>query len=191
MSSCLLSTKAAKRLIMGKCRSTAVVLYKSHHPRLLTLCWRSVDALLIICWRSVGARLTLCWHALSVEAMTTLIILPITAANISIMDKCRSAALGWHMMQHTQSLTLCWRSVSDWGCDHVAFSLPINATNPLIMGKCRSTAFGLYKMQHTRLLTLCSCSVDALLTVYWCSVDAVLILCWSSLSGEATSTLII
>jgi len=37
---------------------------------LLTLCWRSVDALLTLCWRSVDALLTLCWR--SVDALLTL-----------------------------------------------------------------------------------------------------------------------
>jgi len=85
-------------------------------------CWCFVDALLTLCWRSVHALLTLCWRSLSGESRSTLTILPIKATNTSIMDKSRSTALGWHNLQHTQSLTLCWRSFSDWGCDHVAFS---------------------------------------------------------------------
>jgi len=55
----LLRTKAANTLIMGKCRSTALESYKMQHPRLLTLCWPSVDALLKLCWWSVDALLTL------------------------------------------------------------------------------------------------------------------------------------
>jgi hypothetical protein len=85
-------------------------------------CWCSVDALLMLCWRSVDALLTLCWRSLSGEATSTLTILQIKEAITSIMDTCHSAALGWYKMQHTKSLTLCWRSFSDWGCDHVAFS---------------------------------------------------------------------
>jgi len=85
-------------------------------------CWRSVDTLLMLCWRFVDGLLTLCWRSLSGEATSTLTILHIKAADTSIMDKCRSATPGWYMMQHTKSLTLCWRSFSDWGCDHVAFS---------------------------------------------------------------------
>jgi len=89
---------------------------------LLMLCWCSVEALLTVCWRSVDSLLTLCWRSLLGEATPTLTILPIKAANTSIMDKCRSAALGWYKMQHTKSLTLCWRSFSAWGCDPVAFA---------------------------------------------------------------------
>ena len=53
-------------------------------------------------------------------------ILPIKAANMSNISKCRSTALGLCKMQHTKSLTLCWRSFSDWGCDHVAISFAHN-----------------------------------------------------------------
>jgi len=55
----LLHIKAADTSIMGKCHSIALGLYKMQHPRLLTLCWRSVDALLMLCWRCVDALLTL------------------------------------------------------------------------------------------------------------------------------------
>ena len=59
MSLFLLRTKAANTLIMGNCHTTALESYKMQHPRLLTLCWRSVDALLTLCWWSVDALLTL------------------------------------------------------------------------------------------------------------------------------------
>jgi len=88
---------------------------------LLTLCWRSVDALLTLCWRSVDALLTLCWRSFSGAVTSTLMLLPIQVANTLIMDKCRSTALGLYKMQHPNSSTLCWRSFSEWGCDHVAF----------------------------------------------------------------------
>jgi len=55
-------------------------------------------------------------------AALTQTILPIKTANTSIMGKCRSTALGLFKMQHPKSLTLCWRAISDWGCDHVAMS---------------------------------------------------------------------
>jgi len=89
---------------------------------LLTLCWPSVDPLLTLCWPSVDPLLTLCWHSLAGEAASTLTILLIQTANTSIVDKSRSTALGWYKMQHPNSLALCWRSFSAWGCDHVAFS---------------------------------------------------------------------
>jgi hypothetical protein len=38
------------------------------------------------------------------------------------MGKCRIAALGLYKMQHPKFLTLCLRSFSDWGWDHVTFS---------------------------------------------------------------------
>jgi hypothetical protein len=40
---------AANPSIMGKCRSTALALYKMQHSKLLTLCWHSVDAVLMLC----------------------------------------------------------------------------------------------------------------------------------------------
>jgi len=45
MSQSLLLIAAANTLIMGKRHSTAHELYKMQHPRLLMLCWRSVDSL--------------------------------------------------------------------------------------------------------------------------------------------------
>jgi len=59
-------------------------------------------------------------------AVLTQTILPIKAANTSIMGKCRSTAHGLCKMQHTKSFTLCWRSFSDWGCDHVVISIAHN-----------------------------------------------------------------
>jgi hypothetical protein len=56
MSPSLLHTMSANTLIMGECRSTACESYKMQHPRLLTLCWYSVDALFTPCWRSVYAH---------------------------------------------------------------------------------------------------------------------------------------
>jgi len=86
---------------------------------LLTLCWHSVDTLLTLCWRFVDALLTLCWRSFLGVATMTLTILPIKAANTSIMGTGRTIALGLLKMQHTKSLTLCWRSFSDCDCDHV------------------------------------------------------------------------
>jgi len=52
-------------------------------------------------------------------AALTQTVLPIKAANTSIMGKCRSTALGLYKMQHPKSWMLCWPSFSDRGCDHV------------------------------------------------------------------------
>jgi len=87
---------------------------------LLTLYWRWVDALLTLCWRSVDALLTLYWRSVWGVAESIHTILPIKTANTSIMGKCCSTALGSSKMQHTNSLTLWWRSLSGCGCDHVA-----------------------------------------------------------------------
>jgi len=89
---------------------------------LLMLCWRSVDALLTLYWRSVDALLKLCWRSFSDDATSKLMLLPIKAAKTFIMGKSHSIALGLHKMQHLKSLTLCWRSLSQWGGDHVACS---------------------------------------------------------------------
>jgi len=122
MSPYLLPIKAANTLIIGKCCSTALGLYKMQYPRLLMLCWHSVDALLMLSWCSVDALLMVCWRSLWGEVTSTLTILPIKATNTSIMDKSHCTAHGWHKMQHTKSLTLCWRSFSVRGCGHVAVS---------------------------------------------------------------------
>ena len=107
----LLPRTDANTLIMGTCHSRALGFYMIQHPKSLTLCWRSVDAVLMFCWRSV-------WGV----AVSTPTILPLKAANTLIMDKWRISALGLYKMQHPKLLTLCWRSCSDSGWDHVAFS---------------------------------------------------------------------
>ena len=123
-------------------------------------------------WRSVDALLMLWWHSFSGEVKSRLTILPIKAAYTSIIGKFRSTALGSHKMQHPNSLTLCWRSFSEWGCDHVAVSVEHNTAKTSIMGKWHTKALELNSMQHPRLLTLCWRPVDALLTLYWRSVVA-------------------
>jgi hypothetical protein len=89
---------------------------------LLTFCWHSVDAVMMLCWRSVDAPLTLCWRSFGGVAVSTNTILPVKAANTSIMHKCRSTTFGLPKMQPTKSLTLCWHSCSDWGSDHIAIA---------------------------------------------------------------------
>jgi len=70
MSRSLLRITAANTLIMGNCRSTALGLYKMQHPKSLTLCWHSVEAVLMLCWRCIDGQLTLCWR--SGDALLTL-----------------------------------------------------------------------------------------------------------------------
>ena len=119
----ILPIKAANTSIMSKCHSTALGLYKMQLPNH----WHSVDTLLTRCWCSVDALLMVCWRSFWGVAVSTKTILPIQAANTSIMGICPSTALGLYMMQHPKSLTLCWRSFSDWGCDHVAISFVHNS----------------------------------------------------------------
>ena len=100
---------------------------------LLTLCWRSVDALLMLCWCSVDALLMLCWRSLSSEVTSRLRILPRRAANPSIMGKFCSTPLGLYKMQHPRLLTFCWRSVDAqltlcWRC--------VDALSMLIFRRC-------------------------------------------------------
>jgi hypothetical protein len=73
-------------------------------------------------WHSVDNLLTLCWRSFWGVAVSTHMILPIKAANTSIMSKYHITALGLYKMQRPKLLTLCWRSFSDWGWNHVAFS---------------------------------------------------------------------
>jgi hypothetical protein len=89
---------------------------------LLTLCWHSVDAVMMLCWRFVDALLMLCWRSFGGVAVSTHTILPVKPANNSIMDKCHSTAFGLHKMEPTKSSTLCWRSFSDWGSDHIVIA---------------------------------------------------------------------
>ena len=117
---------AASTLIMNRCRSRALGIYMMQHPKALTLCWHSVDTVLMLCWRSVDGVLMLCWRSFWGVTVSTNTIMPIKAANTSIMDKCCSTALGLYKMQHTKSLTLCWRSFSDRCCDHVTIAFARN-----------------------------------------------------------------
>jgi len=133
----LLLITAANTLILGISRSRVLRLFKMQCPKSLTLCWhsvdgvmmlcwRSVDALLTLCWRSVDTLLTLCWRSFCRVAVSTNTILPVKAANTSIMVKGHSTAIELYKMQHTKSLTLCGRSFLDWGCDHVAITFAHN-----------------------------------------------------------------
>ena len=184
MSPCLLHTKSANTLIMSKCRSTVFESTRCNTQdcwrsvdALLTLCWRSANALLTLCWHSVDALLTLCWCSLSGEATSSLTILPIKATNTSIMDTSRSTALGWHKMQHTKSLTLCWRSFSDWGWDHVAFSFAHKGCQYIHYGWMPEHSLWIIQDATPKI-------VDALLTLCWYSVDALLMLCWCSVHAH-------
>jgi len=127
MSRSLLLRTAANTMIMDICHSRALGLYKMQCPKLLTLCWHSVDTLVTRWWCSVDALLTLCWRSFGGVAVSTHTILPVKAANTLIMDKCRGTAFGLPKMQPTKSLTLCWRSFSDWGSDHIVIAFIQNA----------------------------------------------------------------
>jgi len=75
----------------------------------------------------VDAPLTLHWLAFEAhfpnEAVTmSLSLLPIKAAKMLIMDNSKQIASHLASLQDHESLTLCWRSFSEWGCYHVAFS---------------------------------------------------------------------
>jgi len=161
---------------MPKIVDTLLTLCWRGDDALLTLCWRSVDALLTLCWRSVDALLTLCWHSFGGVAVLTHTILPVKAANTSIMDKCHGTAFGLHKMQPTKSLTLCWRSFSDWGSDHIVVAFIQNGCQYVDSGYIPlPSAWILHdatpKIVDT-LLTICWRCVDALLTIRWRSVDA-------------------
>jgi len=58
---------AGNTMIMDICRTRALGLYKMQYPKLLTLCWHSVDAVLMLCWRSVDALLMLIWWCSSIH----------------------------------------------------------------------------------------------------------------------------
>jgi len=165
----LLLITAANTLILGICRSRVLGLFKMQRTKSLTrcwhsvdtvmmLCWRSVDALLTLCWRSVDALLTLCWCSFYHVAVSTHTILPIQAANTSIVVKCRRTAIVLYKMQHTKSLTLCWRSFSDWGCDHVAFSFAHKGCQYVDHGKQLANSFPIDLVTRPNI-------VDALLTL--------------------------
>jgi len=159
---------------------------------LLTLCWHCVDTVLMLWWRSVDAVLTLCWWSFWGVTVLTNTILPTKAANTSIMDKCRSTALGLYNMQHTKSLTLWWRSFSDRCCDHVTITSAQNGCQHVDYGSIPSQSLWIIhdttpKSVDTLLLLGCHC-VDARLTLWWCSLDTLLTLCWHSFWGVMVST---
>jgi len=68
------------------------------------------------CWRSVDA------HFQNLARSMSLLLLPIKAANISLMDVCNQSELTLPKMQSSKSSTLHWRSLQGWGSYHVAFS---------------------------------------------------------------------
>ena len=82
---------------------------------------KSLTNYLIYKTRNCGVSI----DAWGVAALTQTILL-IKAANTSNMGKCRSTALGLYKMQHTKSLTLCWRSFSDRCCDHFTIAFAQN-----------------------------------------------------------------
>ena len=126
MSQSHLHRTAANMLIMDICRCRALGVYMMQHPKPLTLCWHSVDTVLMFWWRSVDAVLTLWWHSFWGVTVSRNTILPIKAINTSIMDKCRSPALGVYKMQHTKSLTVCWPSFSIRCSGHVTITFAKN-----------------------------------------------------------------
>ena len=154
----------------------------------MTLGWHCVDALWTLCWCSVDMLLMLCWCSFWGAMVSTHTILPINAANTSIMHKCHSTGLGLYKVQHTKSLTLCWRSFSEWGCDHDAITF--------VQNSCQYDDYGYLPYQSPwiiqdaipkivdTLLTLFWRGVDALLTLCWRSVDALLTLCWRSVDAH-------
>jgi hypothetical protein len=142
---------------------------------LLTLCWISVDALLMLSWRSVDALLTLCWCSFWGVAVWTHTILPIKAANTSIMVKSLSTALAVYKMQHAKLLTLCWRSFADSGHDHVGISVTKNRSQNVDYEYIPKQSPWILQDPTLKivdiLLTLFGRCVDAMLTLCWCSDD--------------------
>jgi len=154
----LLLITAANTLIMGIYRSRALALYKMQLPKSLTLCWHCVDALLTLCWRSF-------WGV----AVSTNTILPIKAANTSIMGKCRSTALGLYKINTRNR----WRSVdAHFQTGDVTMSqslLLITAAITLIIDNSEQIASQLTYLQDQQLLMLhwhsfseCGCYLLAL-----------------------------
>jgi hypothetical protein len=184
MSGSHVHSMAANTLIMDICHCRALGKYMMQHPKAWTLCWHSVDTVMMLCWRSVDAVLTLCWRSFWGVTVSTNTILPIQAANTSIMEKCHSTALQLYKMHHTKSLPLCWRSFSDCVVTLSQFHLRRMAANTLILGLCCSKALGLYMMQHPNPLTLCWHSVDTVLMLCWRSVDKLLTNCWRTVYAD-------
>jgi len=170
---------AANTLIMDICRSRALGIYMMQHPKALTLRWHSVDTVLMLCWRSVDAVLTLCWRTFWGVTVSTNTILPIKPANTSIIDKCRSTALGLYKMPHTNSLTLCGRSFSDRCCDHVTIAFAQNC--------CQYVDYGHMPLQSPwSIHDATPKTVDTLLTLSWHCVDVLMTLCWCCVDALVT-----
>jgi len=109
------------RLAPGPCHFLFCTNWVAIH-RLQIAASKSLTNYLIYKTKNCGGSI----DAWGVVALTQT-ILPIKSANNSIMSKCRNTALGLYKMEHPKSLALCWRSFSDWGCDHVAISFAHNS----------------------------------------------------------------
>jgi len=127
---------------------------------------KSLTNYLIYKTKNCGASI----DAWGVAALTQT-ILPIQAANTSNMGKCHSTALGLYKMQHTKSLTLCWRSFSDRCCDHVTIAFAQYG--------CQYIDYGHMPLQSPwNIHDATPKSIDTLLILSWHCVDALLTLCW-------------
>jgi len=115
-------------------------------------------------------------------------ILLIKAANTLIMHKCRNTALGLYEVQHTESLTLCWRSFSEWGCDHVAITFAQHSSQYDNYGYLPKQIPWIIPDAIPKSWILCWHSVDAVLMLCWRFLDALLTICWRSFGGVPVST---
>jgi hypothetical protein len=165
---------AANILIMRLCHRRALGLYMMQHPKSLTLCWHSVDTVLMLCWRSVVPLLTRYWRSVDTcfegqryrHRPYCLYRLPILRLCINAVAQPLD-----YTRCNTKSLTLCWRSFSEWGCDHVAITFAHNC--------CQNDDYGYLPQQSPWIIEdAIPKIVDTLLTLCWRSVDALLTLCW-------------
>jgi len=78
------------------------------------------------CWCSVDS------HVQEIVAMLSLTFLPIRAANTFNTHYSNQVTDSLPDLQNEKSLMLCWRSLSKWGMEHIAFSFDYKGSLYLI-----------------------------------------------------------
>ena len=132
----ILPKKVANTSIMDTCHSTALGLHKMQHPKSLTVCWHTVDAVSTLCWCSVDAHFQVQQHQHWRYCLERQPILRLCVNAIALP------------LDYTRCNTrICWRSVDahfqSGAVTMLLCYLSIKAAKSSIMGICRSIALGL------------------------------------------------
>jgi len=88
----------------------------------------------------------------------SLSLLPMKAANTLIIDNSKQIASQTTYLQDQKSLTLRWRSFSEWAVPMSLSLLPIKAADTSVMDNCEQIASQLTNLHDQKSLTLHWCS---------------------------------